>query len=211
MEVIGLVLGAVYFFNGGAVKFISLLKKPIVYVKKFGKKGIKDLKGLSKKKKIELFDELEELEELEIPKNKIRKELIKDVPGVKIFNKWFNDLTPDEFDALWENIKLRNKVKSRLRHPGGLHEWLMVSRAHVFKRWGVTADEIKDLRTKIELVIFKNPPGYHGGPGSTKAHNEILKLIDSSSDYLEFKTKLISWSEERLQGGKKSLPEGFFK
>ena len=69
-------------------------------------------------------------------------------------------------------------------------------------------EEIKLLRTKIEDVIFKNPPGYHGGPGSTKAHNEILDLIDRSNSYDEFKIKLIKWSENRLEGGSSSLPKG---
>jgi len=71
-------------------------------------------------------------------------------------------------------------------------------------------DEIKNLRTKIEDVIFKNPPGKHGGPGSTTAHNEILDLIDNSKNYDEFKNKLVDWAEDRLEGGKDALPNGFF-
>ncbi len=134
------------------------------------------------------------------------------IPSVKNgeFTKWFNNLSPNEFDEIWENEALRNKIKARIRHPGGLHEWLMVSRTNVFKRWGKTMDEIKSLRTKIDDVIFKNPPGVHGGQGSTKAHNEILDLIDSSNSYNEFEKKLIKWANNRLEGGSKNLPEGFF-
>ncbi|AXO80727.1 hypothetical protein DZC78_10135 [Olleya aquimaris] len=59
-------------------------------------------------------------------------------------------------------------------------------------------------------MCFKNPPGKHGGFGSTRAHNEILDLIDTSKNFNQFKKKLIIWSENRLEGGSKSLPKGFF-
>ncbi|WP_229689303.1 RHS repeat-associated core domain-containing protein [Xanthomonas oryzae] len=61
-----------------------------------------------------------------------------DVPGVANgeFAQWFNNLTPDEFDAIW--AQNASTIKNRLRHPGGMHEWLLVSRANVFKRWGVS-------------------------------------------------------------------------
>ncbi|MDN4621057.1 pre-toxin TG domain-containing protein [Paenibacillus sp. PsM32] len=52
------------------------------------------------------------------------------------FNNWFNSLTSDEFDQVWANPKLRDTIEDRLRHPRGLHEWHLVSRANVFKRWG---------------------------------------------------------------------------
>ncbi|MFD2880875.1 hypothetical protein ACFTAO_40975 [Paenibacillus rhizoplanae] len=60
------------------------------------------------------------------------------VPSVRNgeFNKWFNSLTPDEFDKVWADPKLRDIIKDRLRHPGGLHEWHLVSRADVFKKMG---------------------------------------------------------------------------
>lgn len=86
-----------------------------------------------------------------------------------------------------------------------------ISRERIRTGAGVEMSEIKELRTRIEDVIFKNPPGYHGGPGSTKAHNEILELIDDSKNYEEFKSRLINWSENRLKNGKNDLPNGFFK
>ncbi|WP_113673562.1 RHS repeat-associated core domain-containing protein [Vallitalea guaymasensis] len=132
------------------------------------------------------------------------------VPSVKNgeFDSWFNNLTVAEFDEIWANPKLRNKIKSRLRHPGGLHEWHMVSRTNVFKKWGVTAEQIKELRTAISDVKFVNPPGVHGGLGSTKAHNEILEIIDNASDYDSFKKGLREWANNRLEGGVNALPEG---
>ena len=137
-------------------------------------------------------------------------ELIKSIPNINSFNKWYNELSVEDFDILWSDVKAKSKIIGLIRHPGGLHEWLMCSRANTLKKWNVSMDEIKLLRTKIEEVIFKNPPGYHGGPGSTKAHNEILKIIDSSDSYKIFKGKLIEWAENRLINGKDSLPKEFF-
>ncbi|MBE3596316.1 MAG: hypothetical protein IMW86_04660 [Hydrogenibacillus sp.] len=71
----------------------------------------------------------------------------------------------------------------------------------------MTAEQIKELRTAIENVKFANPPGVHGGKGSTKAHNELLEIIDSSPDYATFKRRLQNWANYRLEGGVESLPE----
>jgi hypothetical protein len=133
---------------------------------------------------------------------RIKNNRIGEIPNIKNFNNWFDNLTSEDFEFLWKDINLRRKVERRLRYPGGYHEWLMVSRTNIFKRWGVSAYEIRTLRTKIIEVIFKNPPGKHGGKGSTKAHNEILKIIDNSENYEEFVSKLINWAENRLEGGK---------
>ncbi|WNF33350.1 hypothetical protein RI196_01130 [Aeribacillus composti] len=131
------------------------------------------------------------------------------VPSVKNgeFNRWFNSLAPDKFDKVWSDPRLRKAIESRLRHPGGFHEWHLVSRAPTFKRWGITAEQIKELRTAIEDVKFVNPKGVHGGKGSTKAHNELLEIIDSSPDYATFKRRLQNWANYRLEGGVESLPE----
>jgi hypothetical protein len=89
-----------------------------------------------------------------------------------------------------------------------MHEWHMVSRAPKFKEWGVTAEQIAEMRTPTSQVRFKNPPGRHGGPGSTAAHNEILDIIDTSPDYATFKTRLQQWANNRLEGGAAALPPG---
>jgi hypothetical protein len=132
------------------------------------------------------------------------------VPSIKGFTKWFDNIPLNDFMKLWKQREMQEIIKRRIRHPGGLHEWLMVSRTDVFKKWRVSMIEIKQLRTKIEYVIFKNPPGRHGGFGSTKAHNEILEIIDNSINYKDFKNKLIDWSNNRLEGGANSLPKNFF-
>jgi hypothetical protein len=133
-----------------------------------------------------------------------------EVPSVRNseFAKWFNSLKADEFNQIWANPKLRQSIESRLRSPGGLHEWHLVSRANVFKEWGVTAEQIADMRTIIKDVKFINPIGRHGGKGSTAAHNEILDIIDTSSNYEVFKRRLQNWASYRLDGGTDALPIG---
>ncbi|MFB5557368.1 hypothetical protein ACE41A_21560, partial [Bacillus cytotoxicus] len=131
-----------------------------------------------------------------------------DMPGNKEFAKWFNNLTLDEFELAWADQKLRSIIESRIRYPGGLHEWHLVSRAPTFKLWGVKAEDIAEMRTIIEDVHFVNPIGKHGDIGSTTAHNELLKIIDSSLDYSTFKRRLKNWAHYRLKGGINSLPEG---
>ncbi|MFN9366727.1 MAG: hypothetical protein ACK6CE_18265, partial [Planctomycetota bacterium] len=124
------------------------------------------------------------------------------------FNRWFDSLTPDELDQVWSNQKLREAVEARLRHPGGLHEWHLVSRTPTFKRWGLNADQITDMRTLIDDVEFVNPAGRHGGRGSTAAHNELLGIIDSSLTYDDFVRRLRTWADYRLVGGSGALPSG---
>ncbi|PSA95041.1 transposase [Bacillus atrophaeus] len=131
-----------------------------------------------------------------------------DMPGNKEFAKWFNNLTLDEFELAWADQKLRSIIESRIRYPGGLHEWHLVSRAPTFKLWEVKAEDIAEMRTIIEDVHFVNPIGKHGDIGSTTAHNELLKIIDSSLDYSTFKRRLKNWAHYRLKGGINSLPEG---
>ena len=106
------------------------------------------------------------------------------------FNNFFNSLTSKELDELWKDKRIRKKIERQLREPGGLHEWHLVSRAPQFKHWNISVEEIKDLRTAISDVKFVNPNGVHGGLGSTKAHNELLAIIDTSSDYDTFVRRL---------------------
>lgn len=89
-----------------------------------------------------------------------------------------------------------------------MHEWHLVSRAPTFKKWGVTAEQIRNLRTEINKVEFVNPNGKHGGLGSTVAHNELLGIIDSSESYKMFVHRLSNWANYRLKGGVEALPEG---
>ena len=68
--------------------------------------------------------------------------------------------------------------------------------------------DIKEMRSLIEDMQFINPRGVHGGRGFTKAHNEILKIIDLSYDYEEFAHRLNEWVSQRMKNGILNLLEG---
>ena len=132
------------------------------------------------------------------------------IPSVQggAFAKWFNKISVSDFEKLWSNPAARRTIQSRLRAPGGMHEWLLVARANVFKRWGITAEQVSELRTAIDKVEFVNPAGKHGAKGSTIAHNELLRLVDSAGSYQDFVQNLQSWASTRLKGGTSALPPG---
>ncbi|MBE7127458.1 WXG100 family type VII secretion target [Bacillus mycoides] len=187
-------LGKAYVMPGvGMVREIGQhsLKDAYQYMKSVGEKGVK---GTGEGSKIE----------------NISKLTTEDIPTAKSgkFNDFFNSLSSAELDGLWKDKKIRKKIERQLREPGGLHEWHLVSRAPQFKFWDISAEKIKDLRTAISDVKFVNPKGVHGGLGSTKAHNELLAIIDTSNDYNTFIRRLNNWAYYRLEGGISSLPEG---
>lgn len=121
---------------------------------------------------------------------------------------WFDNLSVDEFEEMWNLPHLRSKIEDRIRRPGGYHEWHLVARTPKFKRWGVSMDDIKEMRSLTKDVEFVNPPGRHGRRGSTKAHNEILKIIDSAPNYDSFVNRLNEWASKRMKNGIMDLPEG---
>lgn len=131
------------------------------------------------------------------------------IPSVRKgeFNKWFDNLSSEEFNRMWEDPKLRKKIEDRIRRPGGYHEWHLVSRTPKFKEWEISMNDIKEMRTLTKDVEFVNPPGIHGGEGSTTAHNQILRIIDTSVDYETFVRRLNNWAKDRLKNGKMGLPE----
>ena len=132
------------------------------------------------------------------------------IPSVRNneFNMWFDKLSVDEFEEMWNVPQLRSKIEDRIRRPGGYHEWHLVARTPKFKQWGISMDDIKEMRSLTKDVEFVNPPGRHGSRGSTKAHNEILKIIDSAPDYENFVRRLNDWASNRMKNGVMDLPEG---
>ncbi|MBI6871354.1 hypothetical protein [Clostridium aciditolerans] len=137
----------------------------------------------------------------------------KDVPSVRNneFNKWFDDLDDNTLNEIWTNPKLKkvkNAIKDRIRQPGGYHEWLACEKAPIFKKWGISMDKIRELRTLTDDVYFLNPDGaHHCSAGGKIAHNELFDLIDKSKDYNDFKRKLAKWADTKLKGGRNMLPK----
>lgn len=138
----------------------------------------------------------------------------KDVPSIRNgeFNKWFNELSEEDLNEIFTNPKLqkvKDTVKDRIRHPGGLHEWLMCEKAPKIKSWGITMEKIKELRTATKDTNFLNPAGtHHCSAGGKKAHKELAKLIDESNSFEEFRVKLSKWADKKVEGGRDALPEG---
>ncbi|WP_310642566.1 DUF6531 domain-containing protein [Burkholderia cenocepacia] len=129
------------------------------------------------------------------------------IPGIREgFAEWFNKLTPDEFDAYWKDY--RGTIEDRLRWPGKMHEWLPVSRAPTFKRWGLTAEDIWGNRTPTKSTGGINPDWMHGKKGSGTAHGEIIDIVDSSTDYATYLRRLQNWGNYRLTNGVDDLPAG---
>lgn len=136
---------------------------------------------------------------LEVPK-------INDNPS---FAQWFNGISYEEFMKFWNDNDSNKKIKDRLRHPGGQHEWLMVARAPKFKQWGIKIEDIWSLRTATENLSFLNPSGrHHGTRGGKIAHNELLRLIDSAESYDSYVNALNTWADTKLPGGRAALPSG---
>ena len=130
------------------------------------------------------------------------KPSLTEVPTIRngAFQHWFNQLTPREMEQVWSKPELRAAIERRLRSPGRLHEWLPVSRAVKFKKWGISAEQIQEWRSLITDVKFR-PFGVHGGDLSGIAHNEILQLVDDAKDFASFKAALQQWAKRRLVGG----------
>lgn len=66
-------------------------------------------------------------------------------------------------------------IESRIRYPGGYHEWHLVFQAPIFKRCGVTAEDIAEMRSLTKEVEFVNQQEDMGLMD--------LDLIDHSLDY----------------------------
>jgi hypothetical protein len=110
---------------------------------------------------------------------------------------------------------MREIIKSRLRHGGGDHEWLMVSKAPQVKSWGCKYDDIVNNVTSTKSTFFRNPnsglTAQHGTNSiSSLAHKQIGDLIDSSSSFEQFQRKINNWAEYSgwLPNGRADLPSG---
>lgn len=140
----------------------------------------------------------------------VTKVTAKDIPSYKSgrFNEWFDARTPEEIQFLYNSDKkIRRKIENGLRADGGMHEFLMVSRAPKWKGWGVKTQQVHvDYAVPTEKLRWVIPEdldhplrGQLGGhrivddvtgkvtaPGSTTFHLELDTLITNSSSLRQF-------------------------
>jgi hypothetical protein len=135
------------------------------------------------------------------------------------FDDWFDALSADDVGELYTNLRFARKIKKQLRGDGGFHEMLMVSEAPHWKRWeGVTAELVKedfaiaisDLNERLAKG-WRHSTGKKGSkaPNSTTVHNQLQRIIRQSNSLEEFKSNLVSWADEWIEGGYRALPQAF--
>ena len=127
------------------------------------------------------------------------------IPGVADFAKWYDALSFNELRLVLSNPQYKTAIASRVRDPGGLHEWLKVEQLLKFKEWDVPMSEISRFRTATtELVgtipgttetfayTVKNPTTgrLQTGPGAKTFDNELADLTENSTSLADFNTQL---------------------
>ncbi len=130
------------------------------------------------------------------------------VPGIAQFGQWFDSISADDFDRYWANPALRQQIEDRLRYPGTMHEWLVVSRADDFHRWGVHFADIQNCRTPTSQVTFLCPvrgTGSHDDAVGSECHMQIISAVDQSLSFEEFRGRLQDFARQRLPGGVNDL------
>ena len=124
-----------------------------------------------------------------------------------LFAKWYNAVTREDVESLMAFKKTRTEITNSLRGGGYMHEWLPVSQAAISRGWNVTAEEIWKWTTPTENTFFVDiidkmgikHSGFHGGNGSTAAHNQIIAMMKESSDLNDFRNKLNLWADEHVK------------
>lgn len=150
------------------------------------------------------------------------KDLKREYTGAVYVVDWMNGLTMDEFCGI--SVEDTRKIASLMRHPGGLHEWLMIAEMPALKEMGVDMELVKTCRTQISQCRFAlnradtSLSGRHGGTGSGKMHVELRKALNKayeawkgnpSQDPMDvLKTHLQKFAQIFYPGGPDSVPLG---
>ena len=117
------------------------------------------------------------------------------------------------------NPRFANKIKGELRGEGSYHEFLMVAEAPHWKKWDVTAQQVKsDFAIAISALNeggvargWRHSTGVKGSraPNSTTVHNELRAVIRRSENLSQFRKNIQPWANRWLSKGTDSLPSGF--
>jgi hypothetical protein len=146
-------------------------------------------------------------------KTRSREELLPNgkVPEGKDFGPWWNKLTPEEHDLLWQDRRVQNTIRSRVLGSGGTHEWLKRSQLNKLKELGFSMEEIKAFTSPTKKTGGPNPlhsgeRWRHGGTGSTEMHNSLDELFKNAKDRNDLLRRYGYWANSWLDNGIDSLP-----
>ncbi|MBZ0232487.1 MAG: hypothetical protein K8M05_09185 [Deltaproteobacteria bacterium] len=123
-------------------------------------------------------------------------------PPGPAFVEWWDSLTAKELNTFLADLDrgaltgARKVIAANIRHPGGLHEWLMVKHQQQIKRWGVSLQTVLDARTSTEATIGRHFK--HGSAGSGTMHRQLDALIERSPSFDAFKVRLNEWADREL-------------
>jgi hypothetical protein len=122
-------------------------------------------------------------------------------PGPE-FVQWWDSLTLRELNEFLSDVDAggllgaETIIANNVRHPGGLHEWLMVMHQQQIKRWNVSLQTVLDARTRTEAAVGRR--FRHGGPGSGRMHQQLNAMIEGSPTYDTFLQRLNEWADREL-------------
>ena len=97
--------------------------------------------------------------------------------------EYLDQQSSDEVDTIWRDKDNRAAIASLIRYPGRQHEWLMVAVLPLLKRMEIPLVWMHSFRTETNQCIFYYQEdgqwyqGQHGGAGSTRMHNALLKCF----------------------------------
>ncbi|KZL13051.1 hypothetical protein [Pseudovibrio sp. Ad37] len=157
-------------------------------------------------------------------KSRSIEELLPDgkVPTLtKGFEKWFDELSPDELDKLWAIPKHHRAIKRQMLNGGEKHEWLKRSQLPKLKRLGFSAAEVMDWTSPTKLTEGPDPTrqpgerwrhskeggGRGSGVGSKKMHESLDEIIETAESRQELLRRLGYWANSWLDNGVDSFPD----
>lgn len=112
-----------------------------------------------------------------------------DVEGDYYIVNFLNDLNVGQFMELWRDEESKTAIAALMRHPGHMHEWLMIAALPTLKRMGIDFNRVKDVRTEITTdfqFVSEGQKWTHGANrGSALMHIYLKKKIEDQAQRYE--------------------------
>lgn len=106
----------------------------------------------------------------------------KTIAGGCCIAEWLDKLDWETFWMLWTNPDSHGDIAALMRHPGGLHEWLMIAALPKLKEMRIPMQLVKDVRTSTaECCFYLNGKRcWHGEKGSWTMHRHLFCSINNA-------------------------------